>query len=243
MAEELVGNRSFTVSVEDDETIGAMISLTLGVPNYNFFSWKQFDPDAVQGTPAVVFVDVHLSGDENGLDFIPDIGKHWPDAAIIVITADEDENTLAHALALGAHDFVQKPIRPLELMARVKARLDEVNRRPDLVLRFGDLTFDSRLSLLKGPLGETYLAHKEKELLIELIKSQGITLAKDVLKRRLWGAIKVTDNAFDRKVFEVRKAIKQVSTHTSLQTKYGIGMHLLYAGAAIAHKGDTYVTS
>ena len=242
MTQEPVENRSFTVSVEDDETIGAMLSLTLGVPNYNFTSWKQFNPDAIKGIPAAVFVDVHLSGDENGLDYIPDIGKHWPDSAIIVITADEDENTLAQALALGAHDFVQKPIRPMELMARVKARIDEVNRRPDLILRFGDIHFDSRLSLLKGPQGEAYLAHKEKELLIELMNSQGITLAKDVLKRRLWGAIKVTDNAFDRKVFEVRRAIKQVSKDTSLQTKYGIGMHLLYASQLLNQSEDVYVT-
>ena len=104
--------------------------------------------------------------------------------------------------------------------------IDRNKDTANTVFENGDLRLDVKYKMLKGNNGYMQLSQRETELLAHPIRSDGVVISKDVLKRELWGSVKVTDNALDRKIFEVRKAVKTVSTEMVLQSVYGRGIFL-----------------
>ena len=151
----------------------------------------------------------------------------WPSAAIIVVTMDESAEVIQQALASGADDFIRKPVNAIELVARLKIRIDHLRDQvAETVYKKGDLALDVKHKMLRGGKGYAQLSQREAELLAHLIRSDGVVIPKEVLKRELWGNVKVTDNALDRKIFEVRKAVKSVSSNMVLQSVYGRGIFL-----------------
>jgi DNA-binding winged helix-turn-helix (wHTH) protein len=70
------------------------------------------------------------------------------------------------------------------------------------------------------------LSVREIALLGELIRANGVVVPKPVLKRELWKGLAVSDNALDRKIFEVRKALKEVGSKVEIHSIYGVGMVL-----------------
>jgi DNA-binding response OmpR family regulator len=176
--------------------------------------------------PVAIFVDVHLDK-ENGLNALPDIRSLWRNCPIIVITADPAEEPISEALTRGADDFILKPLRPREIVARVQARLaDHSLKQASHSLEYGDLKLDQTHRLLRGPKGEHFLSPTELNLLASLMRGAGTTLERATLKNQCWDHIVVSDNALDRKVFEVRKALLDVGSHCAIGTAYGIGFFL-----------------
>ena len=143
------------------------------------------------------------------------------------MTADQDAHLVGQALASGADDFIRKPISPPEIMARLKARIEDLqDKNGHKLLSFGDIRLDLKHKAVSGPKGRANISTRETELLAELIGANGVVIPKDVLKRELWGHIAVSDNALDRKIFEVRKILRKVSENVELQSIYGVGMVL-----------------
>ena len=217
---------SYTITLDDDPTVSLIVEHALNIKNFSYSESKKLIEDAPKLSPLGVIVDVHLDG-ECGLDIIPTLRAFWPSAAIIVVTMDESAEVIQQALASGADDFIRKPVNAIELVARLKIRIDRnKDTVANTVFENGDLRLDVKHKMLKGNNGYMQLSQRETELLAHLIRSDGVVISKDVLKRELWGSVKVTDNALDRKIFEVRKAVKTVSTEMVLQSVYGRGIFL-----------------
>ena len=70
------------------------------------------------------------------------------------------------------------------------------------------------------------LGKKESQLLQCLIEAAGSPVDRDVIRRRLWRDTKVSANAIDRRVFEVRSAIKEVKSQIEVSAIYGVGFRL-----------------
>ena len=218
---------NYTLTLDDDPFVGKLIEETLGIKNFHFESLAEFKKAYKKLRPVGAFIDIHLSEDESGLDVVPSMRELWPSTAIIVITADEDQKAVAEALASGADDFIRKPINPHEILARLTTRIGDIeDKLGNRVLRFGDFTVDLKYKSINGPGGQMTLSSREIELLAELVRSNGVVIPKDILKRKLWGNVSVSDNALDRKIFEVRKALKEVSAEVELHSIYGVGMVL-----------------
>lgn len=216
----------YTVTLDDDPMAAKIIEETLGLKNFFFQTSKELLEAAAQFEPMGAFIDIHLEG-ECGLDVVPAVRTMWPTTAIIVMTGDESDELVGQALAAGADDFIRKPIKPAEVLARLKARLEDLkDKNGYTLLRFGDLRVDTRHKTISGPGGQLILSSREIELLAELIRANGVVIPKDVLKRELWRNVAVSDNALDRKIFEVRKALKEISQNVELQSIYGVGMVL-----------------
>ncbi|MBC7659412.1 MAG: response regulator transcription factor [Chitinophagaceae bacterium] len=216
----------YTVTLDDDPVMAKIIEETLSIKNFAFVTSEQLLECAEHLAPIGAFIDIHLK-DECGLDIIPRLRSLWPMTAIIVISGDESDNSVTQALAAGADDFVRKPISPAEVVARLRARIEDLNDKNRLnLLKFGDLKVDLKYKSISGVKGQLILSAREIDLLSELIRAQGTIVPKDVLKRELWGSLAVSDNALDRKIFEVRKALREVSDSVELHSIYGIGMVL-----------------
>jgi DNA-binding response OmpR family regulator len=219
------GEGAHTVTLDDDPIVGRLVEEILGFKTHLFGRVEDLRASFDALSPVGVFVDVHLTGGECGLDIVPQIKAKWPMAPVLVITADHGDALVGQALAAGADDFVLKPLKPGELVARLVARRTEIElRSQQTILRFGDVTLDLRQKLLGGPLGRYFQSGREVEILAYLIRANGAVVDKASLKRRVWGDIAVSDNAFDRKLFEVRKALRTVTSNVEIRAFYGQGI-------------------
>ena len=217
----------YTVTLDDDPSVSKLIAAFTQLESHPFSSGEELVAKALHMQPLALFVDVHLAGSGLGLEFLPKLRAQWPSAAIIVVTADHGPELVGKALAAGANDFLRKPIVKEELLARLKARLFEMNLRiaSDFV-EVGLGRFNLRKRYLEGPAGLIYLSPLQSELLRVLLERQGILVEKPSLKKAIWGKIAVTDNALDRRLSELRRILGDSGVEMHLVTEYGKGVCL-----------------
>jgi len=151
---------------------------------------------------------------------------------IIMVTAKAEEIDTVVALEMGADDYVTKPYRLRELVARMRAVL---RRRPSderdvpddhfEVIELGDirLEIDRRRSIVRGE--EVHLRRKEFDLLAILMENAGRVLTREVLIDRIWGSDYFGDTkTLDVHVKRVRALIEaDPKTPVMLTTVRGVG--------------------
>ncbi len=220
----------YTLTLDDDPLVAKLIEKGLAIPTLAFSSTEALRPKLAELSPKAVFIDIHLA-QSSGLNFIPEMRHHWPFIPFIVITADPNEAFVAEALARGADDFIRKPIKLSELRARLQKRWsDQAEKQSLSIMSFDDVTIDSANSLLKGPNSIRSLSPTELKLINRLIQAEGTAVSRSALKFSCWHQITVTENALDRKVYELRKALKDVGSCLEIETMYGEGF-LLKSGS------------
>ena len=133
----------------------------------------------------------------------------WPAAAIIVVTMDESAEVIQQALASGADDFIRKPVNAIELVARLKIRIDRLKDRvPNTVFENGDLRLDVQHKMLKGNNGYVQLSQRETELLAHLIKSDGVIISRKFLKESCGVMLKLPIMLWIEKYLKFVKPLK-----------------------------------
>ena len=144
---------------------------------------------------------------------------------MIVVTGDRQDDAVSNALSKGADDFIFKPVNPKEVVARMQTRMADLARRQaDEVHTIGDLVVDrAHRSILNSNKQQRFLSPTEMGLLNCLLSAQGTVVPREVMKRRCWGQIFVSDNALNRKLHEVRRILKDLSTQVNIRTLYGTG--------------------
>lgn len=217
----------YTLTLDDDPTMHRLIEKTTGLKSVPFADPVSLLGDSEKYSPMAVFIDIHLGLEGSGIDIIPKLRERWPFAALMVITSDSSDAALSEAFAAGADDFIRKPLHANELTARLQSRLgDLAAKEAKTILRIGDLTLHLARRSLKGRKGQTFLSPTAGLILQLLIEAQGTKVSRPSLKRKIWGEVVVTDNALDRKIHEVRKALQSVSEQVSIRTIYGHGLEL-----------------
>lgn len=230
----LKSNNRYTVTLDDDPSIHRVIEKILGIKSKTFLSAEELLSKASQLTPIAAFIDIHLGMNPvSGLEVLPFLRGQWPFIPLIIITSDLAENVVSEALACGADDFLRKPIQAQELFARVQARLlDFAKIETKNLLRMGDICLNVSQRVLKGNGEQCYLSPTAANLLSHLIEMKGTTVDRERMKSRIWGKFNVSQNALDRKVFEVRKALERVSQCLVIENLYGRGFLLSSKGGS-----------
>lgn len=219
--------KTYTITLDDDPMVHKMIARAMGINSLPYSSTAMLLGRLERYEPMALFVDVHLGPDDCGLDAVPAFRKAWPFTPILVVTADDSDDAIGNALASGANDFIRKPVNRTELTARLKARLAEMAvlaGRDGTVC--GPLTFSSRLRTVSAEGRTTHLSPSEALLLECLLQGKGMVVAKSEIKRRVWGDLKVTDNALDKKIFDVRVALRDLTDAVQISTTYRVGVSL-----------------
>lgn len=173
--------------VEDDPAIGTNLDRALTNAGYDCTLVPSVEAArGIDDQPDLALVDLGLP-DGDGLDLARDMLARWPDLPLIMLTARAEEMDVVIGLDTGAVDYVTKPFRLSELLARVRAHLRRPHERADLsLLDDGDLTVDvaARRVVLAGT--EVELRPKEFDLLVELLSNQGIVVTREDLMSRVW---------------------------------------------------------
>jgi len=179
---------------EDDEAIAAPLSRALGREGYTV-TVERTGPDALAralgGTFDLLILDLGLPG-MDGLEVCRQIRASTSELAVLMLTARTDEVDFVVGLDAGADDYVSKPFRLAELMARVRALLRR--RGPtaeDTPIEVGGLRLEpaARRVLLDGT--EISLANKEYELLKILLDHAGQVVSRETILREVWGDVEL----------------------------------------------------
>ncbi|WP_297555260.1 MtrAB system response regulator MtrA [uncultured Actinomyces sp.] len=174
--------------VDDDVALAEMIGLVLSSEGYEtaFCHDGQTAVEVFhQVKPDLVLLDVMLPG-KNGIQICKEI-RAESDVPIVMLTARSDTTDVVVGLEAGADDYVPKPFKPKELVARVKARLRGREEHVDEVLKIGDLEVDvpgHQVTRAGIPIALTPL---EFDLLVALARAPWKVFSREELLEDVWG--------------------------------------------------------
>src|SRR4030081_736266 len=176
--------------VEDDETIGNVLESSLRLHGYPV-SWQRTGRGALSeaGVGEFDFVLLALGlPDLDGVEVCRRLRSALPSAVLVILTARSAEMDVVVGLEAGADDYLTKPVRLGELLARVRAHL-----------RRGSPGSGSTPAITVGPLRagsggrrgslagrEISLRAKEFELLARLAEEPGVAVSRDTLMTEVW---------------------------------------------------------
>jgi two-component system KDP operon response regulator KdpE len=139
--------------------------------------------------PDLLLLDINMPG-MSGLEVCRRIRSMDSKAGIVMVTVRDTEEDTIQALEAGADDYIRKPFRVGEMLARLAAltrrsRFHEVSDAP--VLRAGDLELDLKHRLLRKEGDEIHLSPIEFSLLQHLMQNPNVPIHHTKLLRAVWG--------------------------------------------------------
>lgn len=219
--------------IEDDKEIVDSVSLNLHKdwPEAEIVSAETGEEglDLVETeSPAVVILDLGLP-DINGFDVLRQI-RSFSSVPVVVLTVREEEEDVAKALEWGADDYITKPFRKKELLARLKAQLRKQHFSDDETpMICGSLCFDPATCQLRFGGRDVSLTIVEGRILQCLMKHSGQVVTYSRLAEAVWwedyGGATVSLRSHIRRLR--RKLETDPSNPQLIMTKAGIGYSLV----------------
>lgn len=174
--------------VDDDLALAEMIGIVLGSEGFHVRTCSDGAQalDAFhQENPDLILLDLMLPG-MDGIEICTRIRRE-SDVPIVMLTARTDTADVVAGLEAGADDYVPKPFKPKELVARVRARLRGREDAGDERLLLGDLVVDvSGHSVRRGG-EEIPLTPLEFDLLVALGRAPWKVFSREELLEKVWG--------------------------------------------------------
>lgn len=166
--------------------------------------------------------------DIGGDDVLRHIREHcgW-DVPVIFCTAKTDEEAAADILRLGADDYIPKPIRYMEFMARIHALVRRRRPKP-AVLQFGGIEVDVEGRRIRLSGNEVDLTQREFELAVILLRNVGRVLSREELLSSVWAReAEVDTRTVDTHASRLRKKLGLAGeSGLMLSSVYGQGYRL-----------------
>jgi two-component system alkaline phosphatase synthesis response regulator PhoP len=152
--------------------------------------------------------------------------KDFADVPIIFLTAKSGEIDEIKGLELGASDFIQKPISPKKLLARVKLNLRkgsaDLSDNSKMKLAIGPIIIDKEKYLVSIDGQETIFPRKEFSLLFFLAQNPGRVFSREELLKEVWGdGVYVVDRTVDVHIRKIREKLGNYAY--MLETIKGVG--------------------
>jgi DNA-binding response OmpR family regulator len=157
-----------------------------------------------------IILDVNMP-DGDGRDFCAQMRKNGHRMPIIMLTGNTDEEDIVHGLNSGANDYIAKPFRASELLARVQAQLRAFDTSEDAVFTIGPYTFrpSAKLLLTADRKQRIRLTTKEVAILKFLYRTGGEVVSRQVLLNEVWGYnAGVTTHTLETHIYRLRQKIE-----------------------------------
>lgn len=159
----------------------------------------------------------------SGTDILKRMREKNVQTPVIMLSALSEVETKISHLDHGADDYLAKPFKTAELVARIKALV----RRPKTIdisdISYGDLVLDKTNATLNGE----QLTAKEVEIVAEFMKSPETLISKEHLLAKVWGEDGFgEDNYIESYMSRIRKLLKKVHSKARIITIRGLGYKL-----------------
>jgi two-component system KDP operon response regulator KdpE len=221
-------NLSETILIIDDEVqIRRLLEITLSSNGYNISeaaTGKEGLIAAATHHPTLVILDLGLP-DIDGIEILKKL-REWYLKPIIILTVRNSEEDIIHALDNGANDYLTKPFRTGELLARIRVAIRQTQNIPDKpILEFGSLSIDLANHIVRKNNELLKLTSTEFSLLALLAKNEGRVLTHQYILNEVWGMGYIKQTQYLRVfVAQLRKKVEDDPAKPKLlNTVSGIG--------------------
>ena len=217
--------------IDDEPQIRKMLEITLQTNGYlskSATSAKEGLIMAANHPPGLILLDLGLP-DENGHVVLQKL-RLWYTNPVIILSVQKNEEDIIKALDNGANDYLSKPFRTGELLARIRSALrDSIAEDGDTTLNFNDLQIDLSTRTVKKNNQLVKLTSTEYNLLAILIKNEGKVLTHQYLLRAIWGPGFINQSQYLRVfIAQIRKKIEDDPNRPEyLLTESGVGYRFM----------------
>lgn len=183
-----VGGRGRVLVVDDDLALAEMLGIVLRGEGFEpvFCAHGDEALEAFRSSnPDVILLDLMLPG-RDGIDVCRMI-RAESGVPIVMLTAKSDTVDVVVGLESGADDYIVKPFKPKELVARIRARMRRTDDAISQVLTIGDVRIDVNGHMVTR--GDTFvsLTPLEFDLLVCLARRPGQVFSREALLQEVWG--------------------------------------------------------
>jgi DNA-binding response OmpR family regulator len=175
-----------------------------------------------------IILDVGLP-DGDGRDYCAQLRRQGVKLPIVMLTGSDDEIDVVRGLDAGANDYIAKPFRLAELLARLRAQVRIFENSEDAVFLIGPYTFRPSAKLLQEPARNRRIRLTEKEaaILKFLYRAGTQPVARQVLLNEVWGYnAAVTTHTLETHIYRLRQKIEPDPSNARLLVTEGGGYRL-----------------
>lgn len=177
---------------------------------------------ALHGEYDCIILDIMLP-EISGIEILQSIRKHQITTPVIMLSALAEVEDKVKALNIGADDYLAKPFKTAELIARLHALV----RRPPLnieqTLTFGDLMYDYQTCMVNG----IDLTAKEAKLLELFLRQPQQILAKERLLAYAWSQEELTENYVEVYISRLRHKLQKLNSKVKIVAVRNLGYKLV----------------
>jgi two-component system KDP operon response regulator KdpE len=222
-----MNNAAEILIIDDEIQIRKLLEIALDSNGYRTIcaaNAKEGLSLAANHQPDLIILDLGLP-DEDGQIVLKRL-REWFKKPILILTVKNTEEEIVKALDNGANDYLSKPFRTQELLARIRTALRNLGQNEnEPIIKFGEISIDftSRIVKLKNEILK--LTTTEYNLLSILAKNEGRVLTHQYLLKEVWGN-SYSDQTQYLRVFvaQLRKKIEEDSNRPKfIITESGVG--------------------
>jgi two-component system KDP operon response regulator KdpE len=213
--------------IDDEPQIRKLLNITLQSNDYKVkeaFNAREGLSMAANHPPDLILLDLGLP-DESGHIVLEKL-REWYTKPIIILTVQSNEEDIVSALDNGANDYLVKPFRTGELLARIRSLLRSSSTESENpILISNDIQVDLAARVVKKGNEVVKLTVTEYNLLALLVKNQGKVLTHQYLLRAIWGPSYINQSQYLRVyIAQLRKKIEDdINNPLHIITESGIG--------------------
>jgi two-component system KDP operon response regulator KdpE len=182
-------NKEEILIIDDEPQIRKLLEINLESNGYKVIQASDATTGiklAASHPPDLILLDIGLP-DMNGLDVLKDL-RSWYHHSIIILSVLDDEENIVNGLDNGASDYVTKPFRVNELLARIRSCLNR-NKSVDhnTILTFDNIQIDLVGRIVKNNNELIKLTSTEYKLLVLFAQNVGRVLTHQYILKEIWG--------------------------------------------------------
>lgn len=224
-------NNAAILVIDDEVQIRRLLEITLESNSFNVESAETAKDGlriAANHPPDLVILDLGLP-DEDGHSVLKKL-REWYTKPVIILSVQSSEEDIVKALDNGANDYLVKPFRTGELLARIRSALrGMVSEENDPVVDAGDLQIDLAARTVKKNNDTIKLTATEYKLLSLLAQHEGKVLTHQYLLREVWGPGYISQSQYLRVfIAQLRKKIETDANRPEhIITESGVGYRFI----------------
>jgi len=205
-------NKAEILIIDDEPQIRKLLEIALESNDYKVLQAETGKEGVIQAAnhpPELILLDIGLP-DKSGHEILKEL-RQWYNKAIIILSVQNDETDIVAALDNGATDYLTKPFRTVELLARIRSAIRRNQTTNDtFVVDAGDLQIDLVARTVRKTKELVKLTSTEFNLISLFARNEGRVLTHQFILKEIWGVPYQTETQYLRVfVASLRKKIEE----------------------------------